>query len=262
MRSTTRILTALATATILLLIVIAVAIPYFAFVRVMEYSYKYHNVRIPRMTISEAYPHLNTGDILMHLSHLPSSSSLTHHAFFSHAAMLMREGDLVYTTESQSGQGLMPNPNRPGTDYYMTKGAASAPLLTRLKFCTDTVYVMHLSHPLDPAREQRLKATADQLHRDRYAYPTVRQALASAALGLKIPARHCFQHVAHLLDEVGLTPLNLDSGLLAESGIFQVCREVCNLVGRALPDGYYYKPPVELIYDISPPPGSSHGWPF
>lgn len=83
--------------------------------------------------------------------------------------------------------------------------------MTRVKFYTGTVYVMRLSRPLDPAREQRLKATADQLHSVGYPYPTMQQAFGAALLGRKVPARHCFQHVAHLLDEARLTPLGLDA---------------------------------------------------
>lgn len=251
--SNRRIATVAVATSILLAIIIMVALPYIALARTVEYIYSHHAVRHPRVPISEAYQTLKTGDILMHLSHLPSNSNLTHQAFFSHVSMLMREGDLIYTSEAQTGTELMPNADRPGTDYYMARGAASAPLLTRLKFASDTVYVMRLSHPLDPTREERLKATADQLHRVQYPYPTACQALTASLLARgDIPARHCFQHVAYLVDTAGLTPLDQEPPL-AKRGFFQVCRDISDLPGRALPDGYYYTPPVELIYDIRLP---------
>jgi hypothetical protein len=235
---------------ILLIVVLAVAFPYIILVRIMEYNQMYITVRTPRAKISEIYPHLKTGDMLMFVSasHLPANSGLSQ-TFFSHAAMLMREGDLIYTSEAQMGTELMPNPDRPDTDYHMKKGAASAPMLTRVKFYTGNTYVMRLSRALDPLRERLLKATADQLHSVGYAYPTAQQAFAAVVLGRKAAARHCFQHVAHILDEVGLTPLNRDTPL-ADSGFLQVCRDVCGLANCALPDGYCYEPPIELVYDI------------
>ena len=147
------------------------------------------------------------------------------------------------------GTELMPNPDRPGTDYRMKWGADSAPMLTRLKYYTGNAYVMRLSRALDPAREQLLKATAERLHRAGYAYPTSQQAVAAVALGRRAAARHCFQHTAHLIDEVGLTPLDRDAPL-ADSGFIRVCHDVCGLARRPLPDGYCYEPPIELIYDV------------
>lgn len=245
-----RIAALVAAALIALVIIIMVAIPHLILIRIMEYHMVYRNMRTARAKVSDIYQHLKTGDLLMFMasSHLPVNSGLTQ-TFFSHTAMIMREGDLVYTTEADPGSEVMPNPDRPGTDYHMKKGASSAPFLTRIKFYTGTVYVMRLSYPLDPVREQRLKATADQLHSVGYPYPTMQQAFGAALLGRKVPARHCFQHVAHLLDEARLTPLGLDAPL-ADSGIFQVCRDVCGLPGRALPDGYSYGPPIALMYDI------------
>jgi hypothetical protein len=245
-----RIAALVAAALIALVIIIMVATPYLILARIMEYNMIYLTMRAPRAMVSEIYPLLKTGDLLMFVSssHLPANSGIVQ-IYYTHTAMLMREGDLIYTTESQTGTEVMPNPDSPGTDYHMKKGAASAPFLTRVKFYTGTVYVMRLSRPLDPAREQCLKATADRLHSVGYPYPTMQQAFGAALLGRKVPARHCFQHVAHLLDEARLTPLGLDAPL-ADSGIIQVCRDVCGLPGRALPDGYSYDPPIALMYDI------------
>ncbi len=245
-----RIATIVTATVVLLIVIVMVAVPYILLVRIMEYNQMYATVRTPRAKISEIYPHIKSGDLLMFVSasHLPVNSGISQ-TFFSHAAMLLREGDLVYTSEAQMGTEIMPNPNMAGTDYHMNKGAASAPMLTRIKFYTGNTYIMRISRALDPVRERNLKAAADHLHSIGYAYPTTRQLLARIVLGRKPNARHCFQHVAHLLDEVGLTPLIQDTPL-AESGVYQVCQDVCGLANCPLPDGYYYEPPIEIIYDV------------
>jgi hypothetical protein len=235
---------------VLLCIILAVALPYAVLVRIMEYNQMYATVRTPRARLSDAYAHLKTGDVLLFVSasHLPTNSGLTQ-TFFTHAAMLLREGDLVYTSEAQMGADLMPDPDRPGADVCMKSGAASAPLLTRIKYYTGSTYLMRLSHALDPGREEALKAAAERLHRAGHPYPTAAQAFAAVLLGRRSASRHCFQHVAHLLDGAGLTPLDQE-GLLAESGFIRVCHEICRLAGRPLPGGYSYHSPVELLYDI------------
>lgn len=208
----------------------------------------YSILRTPQVKISEIYPLLKTGDLLMFVSPTCVNSALCQ-TFFSHASMLLREGDLVYTTETQTKCEIMPNPDVPGTDYYMKKGAALAPMLTRVKFHSGMSFVMPLSHALDPEREQVLKNTADQLHKIGYPYPTIKQGIASMVFGCKTSTRHCFQHVAHLLDVAGLTPLNQDKPL-AELGFLQVCQIISNLANCALPNGYHYGRPIRLLYDI------------
>jgi len=245
-----RVAALLAATLVMLIIVVAVAAPYMILVRIMEYSRVFNTMRTPRAKISEIYGYIKTGDLLLFVSatHLPANSGLCQ-VFFSHSAVLIREGDLVYTSEAQAGAELMPNPDRPGTDYHMVAGAAEAPLLPRIKFYTGVVYLLQLSRALDQEREQLLVAAAEESHRGRYAYPTTRQALAAALLGYKAEARHCFQHVAHLLDACRLTPLHRTTPL-SDAGVLQVCRDVCAISQSILPDGYRYEHPIELVYDI------------
>jgi len=246
-----RIAAVIIAAIILLIIIFLVALPYFLLIRIMEHNLIYSTLRTPQVKISEIYPHLKTGDLLMFVSPTGMNSALSQ-TFFSHASMLLREGDLVYTTETSMTCNIMPNPDHPGTEYYMKKGAASAPMLTRVKFYNGMTFVMPLSRALNPECERIVKDTADQIHKTGYAYPTLRQGFASAMFGCKTATRHCFQHVAHLLDTAGLTPLNQDKPL-AESGFLQVCQTVSNLANCALPDGYHYERPVRLLYDIDAP---------
>ena len=125
----------------------------------------------------------------------------------------------------------------------MEAGASTAPLLPRLKYYTGGFYLARLSRGLDPWREEAIRAAAGE----KCPYPTMAEGLKSVLLGGPRKgggARHCFQHVAHLLDEAGLTEGAADAGLLGTA------RLICGLPGRPLADGYSYGPPVQLLYDL------------
>jgi hypothetical protein len=243
MRGAATLLAALAA----LIVVIAAAVPAVLLARILRHSEAHRVVRAPRACISDIYPHLRTGDVLLFASasHLPSNSAFTG-TFHSHAGMLLRAGGQVYSTESQAGTELMPAPG--GREYHMPSGAAGVPLLPRLKYYTGAVYVMRLAPPLTPAQEARVLAAAHAAHCAAHPYPTPAQ-LAAACLGFRPAARHCFQHVAHLLDAAGLTHPE-SGGAFAERGLLRVCRDICALSGRPLPGGRAYGPPIELVYDL------------
>lgn len=235
-------------ATIVLLIIVAVAVvlPYGILVRATECGHLHAADRAPRAKISEVYDSLKTGDILLFASSVPVLSNIgITQTLYSHAALLCRSGDIVTTSEAQMGAELVPAATATGAAAatHMRPGAASAPLLTRIKYYSGRVYVMRLSRELDSARECRLAAAADALHRAEYPYPTATGACAAAVFGVPVPARHCFQHVAHLLGAAGL-------GLGFGAGIIQVCRDVCGIANRPLADGFFYESPIELLYDI------------
>ena len=71
-------------------------------------------------------------------------------------------------------------------------------------------------------------------------------------------ARHCMQHVAWLLDEMGLTPDDLaeKGDTLLGTGFFRSSREVTTLPGRSLGPGgtNAYEPVYELLFDVDVPP--------
>jgi hypothetical protein len=237
-------------ATIILLIIVAVAVvlPYGILVRATECGHFHAADRAPRAKISEVYDSLKTGDILLFASSVPVLSNIgITQTLYSHAALLCRSGDIITTSEAQMGAELVPAASATATGAaaatHMRPGAASAPLLTRIKYYSGRVYVMRLSRELDSARERRLTAAADALHRAEYPYPTAAQACAAAVFGTPAPARHCFQHVAYLLGVAGL-------GFGSGAGIIQVCRDVCGIANRPLADGFFYESPIELLYDI------------
>ena len=239
-----------ATIVVLSLIIVAGA-PYAIIGYALRYRRTQPHLTAPRVNISELYPHLKTGDILLFRPFNPLSHRYICGTIFDHAALLLREGDLVHTSEMEpAGIVLMPDPDRPGAKIHMAPGINAAPLLTRIKYCNGVTYVMRISRPLDPDRERALKAAA----REAYVYPTLPRGLAELVLGWRSGSRHCFQHIAHALDAAGLTPPGRpprwEGAPLADAGFLEVCRDICGLEGRPLPDGYYYEPPVEIIYDV------------
>lgn len=242
-----RIAAIIVAAIVMLIIVLIVAFMCMGMCRLTEYSARYNTVRTPRGKLSEHYLTLKTGDIILFVSstHSPSNSILTQ-TFYSHVGIILREGDLVYITEAQTGAELMPRPGK--SDFRMRPGADITPLLTRLKYYTGSYYILRLSRPLDPEREELVKNIAERTYQDRYPYPSTKQ-LVLGLFGVKTRSRHCFQHVAHILDKIGLTPLHR-SAPLQDSGFLKICDEICEIHKRQLPDGYYYEPPCQLIYDI------------
>lgn len=249
-------------ALVVLVVVLAVAFAFIGIYRLAEYNAKYSTVRAPRYRLSEVYPRLKTGDLVLFVAttHAPANSMLTQ-TFHSHAGVLLREGELVYVAEAQPALELMPDPGRPGADIRMRHGADITPLLTRLKYYTGDYYVLRLARPLGPAAEEALKREAEHLRRAGPPYPSAWQILLGV-LGRKTRSRHCFQHVARLLDVAGLAPAG--GGPLEAAGFSGVCAEVCGIAGRPLPGGNAYRPPAQLVYDLDAAPpsddeGGEHG---
>ncbi len=233
-------------AIIAIILVLTVAVVFTGMYRLSRYNAMYKTVRARRAMVSDAYPGMKTGDIILFVAttHSPANSMLTQ-TFFSHAGVLMREGELVYISEAQPGLELMPDPARPRAEIHMGRGAELTPLLIRLKYYTGVPYLVRLSSALPPPVAEGLKRRAEALRRERYPYPTLAQ-IALGVLGWRTRSRHCFQHVAHLLDGAGLIP----GGTLGSAGFVDVCREVCSLPGRCLSFGLTYEPPVQLVYNL------------
>jgi hypothetical protein len=234
-------LLALAFATLVLLaLTLTVAVAFLGLHRMAEYYAMFATVRAPRAKISDLF--------LFVAATCAGTNSMLTQTFFSHGAVALREGELVYLSETRAGGELMPDPGDPTRrDLKTGRHAAITPLLTKLKYYTGSCYVAPLSRRLDPAREEALKREAERLRAVKYPYPSLSQTVAGL-LGWRTRSRHCFQHAAHLLDTVGLAPLG--RGPLADAGFVGVCGAVCALPGRALPDGYRYGAPVQILYDV------------
>jgi hypothetical protein len=239
-----RVLAVLLAAVVLLVLALTVALVFVCPYRLLEYNTMFGAVRAPRAKISDLYPTLKTGDLVFFVAttHSPSNSVLTQ-TFFSHAGVVLREGELVYLSEARAALERAPGSRGPRPN-----GANITPLLARLKCYTGDYYALLLSRPLDWRREEALKATAERLRARGYPYPSVAQMLLGL-VGRKTEARHCFQHVAHLLDGAGLAPRGRPAPLAA-AGFLEVARAVCALPGLRLAGGYAYSPPVQILYDI------------
>ena len=103
---------------------------------------------------------------------------------------------------------------------------------------------MQLSSPLNKKRKKKLKQTAIELSKQKYPYPSAIQAV-SALMGIKINARHCWQHVAYLLNLIGLLPSKYSN-----LGFFEICKKISELSGVTLNNNYYYKQVYQILYDI------------
>lgn len=241
---------------VLLTVIVMVALPYIVLVRIMEYNVEYPTYRAPRVKISDVYPHLRTGDIILFAStgRMPSSIGAVQR-IFSHAGLLLRRGDLVYVSESSPGIELMPGSSR---EWRLNKGVDLVPLLVRIKYYTGSCYIMRLSRPLDADREAIVLGLGEKLYRERYPYPSMWETVRDVVFGVRAH-RHCFRHICYLLDRARLAPLDLGGEPLHEKGVIESAREICELSGRALPDGYSYAAPAQIVYDIDSIPVAGSG---
>jgi len=235
---------------IVLIIILTIVIPYyFLIIRGTQWYSRWGNHHISdQMPISEAYSTLKTGDLILFAS---TTQVFTHHmlqTYFTHSSMVVREGDLVYLTEAQSGDSLIQTSD--GKEWRTNSGATLTPFLSRIKYYMGPAYHLRLSQPLDPDAEEAIKAEADKLCADAYPYPDWLQGIYGFLTKGTISARHCFQHVAHLLDVGNLTPVDLPDGA-ASTGFVGCGKAIAEISGKKLPGGRYYHKPVELIYDVT-----------
>lgn len=229
---------ALLAAALLLLVLAVIALVGYA--RQVRHAVEFGEVWTPRRLLSEAYEDLNTGDVLLFVasSGLPTNS-LFLGTYYTHAAVVLRRKGVAYVSEAHRGVPLMPGQ---GPASRAPPGANVTPLLPRLRYYTGLVYHLRLEPGLPPAEAEALEARALAARGNEY--PTAAGVLRGL-LGLPTRARHCFQHVAWLLEGAGLEP---EGGLNA--GLFEVGRRVCSLPGRPLRRGGQYAAPVQLLYDV------------
>ncbi len=211
--------------------------------------------RFKRIKISDAYPHIKTGDIILFIA---SAHDYTNSIFtvlmFSHIGIVVEKKGLngrlsLYISESTQGTEVMPDTNDPEIEYMSSAGSTMTPLLTRLKHYVGQMFLMSLSAPLDPGRKEKLVETAE--NSVGYPYPNALQGIAGA-LKIRTSSRHCYEHVAFILDESDLSPLG-SKGLYNE-GFLGTAHAVANLHEKSLPDNYHYFPPKKILYDIDATP--------
>lgn len=229
-------------AAVCLTVLVVAAAALAGYARLAAYYAEHSAFRAPRALLSEAYGALKTGDLLYCVAGASSgTNSVLTQTYFSHAGVLVREGDLVYVSETHGLAQLMPHPAAPAGLWHPPH-ATLTPLLAKLRHYPGLCYLSSLSKPLPLRAAEALKRAAERACIERYPYPTLGQSLW-ALLGRRSPTRHCFQHAATLLRQAGL-------GDLKEEEFLGSARAVCALPGRPLSGGRAYGPPVQLLYDI------------
>lgn len=239
--SPARAIAAAAAALLVVLLVVVAAAAAIGVSRAARYRARYEDVVYPRALVSGAYPAMKPGDLILFVASTHGfSNSMATCQFFSHAGVVTRAGGRLCLSEAVSSSRIL----KGAAPLAATPHARLSPLLARLKHYAGVAYWAPLREPLAPAAEARLA----RLAAERAPYPSARQLIAGA-LGVPTASRHCFQHVAWLLDEIGAAPAGAPP--LAEAGFYGVAGAVAALPGGGrLKNGSAYAPPRALLYDI------------
>ena len=231
--------------TLLLFVILAVLTA--CLVRAASYYKKYYLVRHERARLTARAPTLKSGDMVLFIAHTHGfTNSLFTWDLYSHAGMIVEIEGRLFLSESTVDS----LPDAGGAEMELPRSSQITPLFRRLKFYPGTAFLMQLERPLKPEQKEILLRRA----RLRVPYPSALQ-IVKAVLGFPVHrwARHCMQHVAWLLDEMGLTPaLQAKKGeTLLGAGFFKTSRAVTSLPGKLLGDGTNrYGQTVELLYDL------------
>lgn len=217
------------------IVMFIILIAFVAFVvRLALYYGKYHDIRYKRVRLTEAYPDLKTGDVLLFIAHTHGfTNSLVTQDLFSHSGMVVEIGGELYVSEATGDHPRCSHIN---------------PLVARLRDYPGTLFLMRLENSPTADQEDVLRTRA----RERIPYPGPGEMLqAICRLPVHRRARHCMQHVAWLLDEAGLTPDYLEGRTLLGTGFFGSSKAVTTLPGKPLAEGTNkYTDIVELVYDL------------
>jgi hypothetical protein len=143
--------------------------------------------------------------------------------------------------------GLRPHLEKTRHNGWITNyGTDLLPLLVRIKYFPGDCFIMKLNKPLDAKKENILYSAISE----KCPYPTPVQAIKILAekkilKEQKTYARHCFQHVAYLLDK-----MNITNNILENNGLISICAKLAYIDGQKLNSGYEYQTPVRIVYDI------------
>jgi hypothetical protein len=255
---------------IIILILLILLISVFSVLNVeLAYYKKYENARILKhVNISDIYDTLKSGDIILYKGNTLALVGVLSNTYYTHVGMVIKKDcdnrlktDLYisetnpsfeylpkdYKNINKNWYGLRPYSQKEPYCGWKTKyGSDLLPLLIRIKYFPGDCFIMRLNKELDQTRIKKLFSASNEF----CPYPTpsqvIRIAIEKQILNTqKTHARHCFQHVAYLLDKIKLTNNILDS-----SGIVSICGEVGYIDGKKLNDGYEYETPIKIIYDI------------
>lgn len=163
-------------------------------------------LRYGRILVSDLYPELKTGDIVLFAPQVTILSPFTK-SMFTHASLVLRErrtcaanddglDDAISIIETSLGTPL----GVVAPDFSIPSGVAITPFLSKLKHYPGPAYVMQLRRPLSAAQEQAILNAAYKMLGD--PYPSLGQGVSDVIRGRPTP--HCYQLVATLLHAAGL----------------------------------------------------------
>lgn len=231
--------------TVLLFIILTIFMAFI--VRVMSYYRKYHLVRHDKARMTDRMPALKSGDILLFISHTHGfTNSLFTGDLYTHAGMVIKIGEEFYISEATLDS--LPDPVT-GEEKRLPEGSQMNLLRPRLKNYPGMIFLMPLERALSARQESILRERALV----ETPYPSMLQMIkALFHLNNYRQTRHCMQHVAWLLDELGLTPKHqlARSRTFLEVGFFDSSRAVTTLSGKPLGDNNKYGSVVQLLFDL------------
>jgi len=210
-----------------------------------EFSWKRHE----RALLSRELPAIKSGDVLLFIAHANGmTNSLFMNDIYTHSGMVvMYDGEPYLSEATIAMPQLAPEPADP---VPLPNSTVLVPLLPRLQFYPGGAFLMALQRPLSPQQEAILQDRA----RAPFPYPRFHHMLWSVfAPAPDRKVRHCMQHVAWLLDEMGMAPERVAARgktFLSNSGFFNSSRAVSGLEGgEPLRGGNSYEEIVELLVD-------------
>jgi hypothetical protein len=196
-----------------------------------KYEYYKNNKYI---NISNIYDELKTGDLILFKSNAIFYVNIfLTNTYYTHVGMIVKKNNILYISETNSNNTeYMPN-------YKTNCHSELLPLLIRIKHYPGNCFLMKLNKPLTNEKEILLLKYLDE----KYPYPTSFQIFINYFIKNN-KLRHCFQHVGHLLDKIGLTT-NIMS-----NNIINICDAVENIFTKKINNGYQYDSPIKILYDI------------
>lgn len=260
---------------VLLALIAVLLFPWVAGSRLAGYCAQEGRYRYGRARISELYPRLQTGDILLFAARASLIPILTQ-SQFTHAALVVRRPGPRCGPQCRGGRAARDcidcdvlvaelsggiGDGKLADGFSLPAGAVLSPLLPRLKCYPGTAYLMRLAPgagaPGAPEGEGAAEpgagpaaaieaAVAARLGRP-FAHPA---SILLAAL-LRRPTFHCYGLVSQLIDAALRRE---DAPPLSSASVLGVVPAVEALQGAPLLDAggarYSYRPLVEIVYDI------------
>lgn len=219
--------------------------------RMLGYFSKFSTIRFPRALLSQTtlYP----GDIILFTAHTHGyTNSLITNDFYSHASIVVRdpEDGSLYLSESLAGE-IMPDPKVQDVEVMCEERARLSPLYARMKHYPGNAYLMRLTPSLTEEQSYQLWVLGQQ----QAPYPDAPYMMKKILPFFRPDRkRHCMEHVAWLLDSLGLAPQKMieNNQTLESRGFVGSGEALTNIHGKPLgrSGALKYLRPVQLYYDL------------